>query len=36
MVNDIRQMEMHTTEPVVPESSYFEVENAIAKMKKYK
>jgi hypothetical protein len=35
-VSDIRHMEIHTCEPLVPESSPFEVKNAIAKMKKYK
>jgi hypothetical protein len=35
-VNDVRQIEIHTAEPLVPEPSRFEVEIAIAKLKKYK
>jgi hypothetical protein len=35
-VSDIRQIEIHTAEPLVPEPSPFEVEIAIAKLKKYK
>jgi hypothetical protein len=32
-VNDVRQVEIHTAEPLVPEPSAFEVELAIAKLK---
>jgi hypothetical protein len=35
-VSDVRQIELHTAEPLVPEPSPFEVEIAIAKLKKYK
>jgi hypothetical protein len=35
-VNDVRQTEIHTTEPLVPEPSYVEVEIAIEKFKRYK
>jgi hypothetical protein len=35
-VRDVRQMEIHTAEPLVPGPSRLEVENAIAKLKKYK
>jgi hypothetical protein len=35
-VSDVRQIEIHTAEPLVPEPSPFEVEIAIAKLKKYK
>jgi hypothetical protein len=35
-VNDVRQTEMHTAEPLVPDSSLFEVKITIAKLKKYK
>jgi hypothetical protein len=35
-VNDVRQIEIHTPEPLVHEPSPFEVENGIAKLKKYK
>jgi hypothetical protein len=35
-VNDVRQMEMRTVEPVVPEPSAFEVELAIEKLKSHK
>ena len=34
-VNDIRQAEIHTVEPLVPEPSAFEVELAIEKLKKF-
>jgi hypothetical protein len=34
-VNDIRQTEMHTVEPVVPEPSPYEVEIAIEEFKRY-
>jgi hypothetical protein len=33
-VNDVRQTEMHTAEPSVPEPRSFEVEIVIEKMKK--
>jgi len=32
-VNDIRQTEIHTTEPLVPEPSAFEVEMGVEKLK---
>jgi hypothetical protein len=32
----VRQIEIHTSEPLVPNSSSFEVEIAIAKLKRYK
>jgi hypothetical protein len=35
-VSDVRQIEVHTAEPLVPGSSRLEVEIAIAKLKKYK
>jgi hypothetical protein len=35
-VSDARQIEVHTAEPVVPGPNRLEVENAIAKLKKYK
>jgi hypothetical protein len=35
-VNDHRQIELHTTEPLVPEPSPFEFEITTAKLKKYK
>ena len=35
-VNDIRQAEIHTVEPLVPEPSAFEVELAIEKLKNHK
>jgi hypothetical protein len=35
-VNDVRQTEIHTPEPLVPEPSSSEVENAIEKFKGYK
>jgi hypothetical protein len=34
--NDVRQIEMRTTEPLVPEPSSFEVEIATDKLKRYK
>jgi hypothetical protein len=34
-VTDIRQIEIHTAEPLVPDPSPFEVETAIEKLKKY-
>jgi hypothetical protein len=35
-VHDIRQMDIHTAEPLVPEPSLVEVEIAIGKLKSYK
>ncbi|PNF35986.1 hypothetical protein B7P43_G02286 [Cryptotermes secundus] len=35
-VSDVRQIEMHTVEPLVPDPSPSEVESAIAKLKRYK
>jgi hypothetical protein len=35
-VNDVRQIEVHTADPLVPDPSIFEVEIATAKLKKYK
>jgi hypothetical protein len=35
-VSDIRQIETHTAEPLVPGPSHLEVETSIAKLKKYK
>jgi hypothetical protein len=35
-VSDVRQIEIHTAEPLVPDPSRLEVEIAIAKLKKYK
>jgi hypothetical protein len=35
-VSDVRQIEVHTAEPLVPGPSCLEVEIAIAKLKKYK
>jgi hypothetical protein len=34
--NDVRQMDIHTAEPLVLGPSYLEVDIAIAKLKKYK
>jgi hypothetical protein len=34
-VSDVRQIEVHTAEPLVPSPSRLEVETAIAKLKKY-
>jgi len=34
--NDVRQAEIHTIEPLVPEPSAFEVELAIGKLKNHK
>jgi hypothetical protein len=34
--NDVRQIEVHTAEPLVPGPSHLEVEIAFAKLKKYK
>jgi hypothetical protein len=33
-VSDVRQMEIHTANPLVPEPSSFEAETAVAKLKK--
>jgi hypothetical protein len=35
-VSDVRQIEMHTAEPLVPDPSSCKVEIAIAKLKSYK
>jgi hypothetical protein len=35
-VSDVRQIEINIAEPLVPDRSPFEVEIAIAKLKKYK
>jgi hypothetical protein len=35
-VSDLRQIEVHIAEPLVPDSSLFVVEIAIAKLKKHK
>jgi hypothetical protein len=35
-VSDVRQIEVHTAEPLVPGPSHLEVEISIAKLKKYK
>jgi hypothetical protein len=35
-VSDVRQIEIHTAEPLVPDPSPFEVKIAIAKLKKHK
>jgi hypothetical protein len=35
-VHDVRQMDIHTAEPLVPEPSLIEVEIAIGKLKNYK
>jgi hypothetical protein len=35
-VSDVRQIEVHTAEPLVPSPSHLEVEIATAKFKKYK
>jgi hypothetical protein len=35
-VSDVRQIEIHTAEPLVPDVSPFEFEIAIAKLKRYK
>jgi hypothetical protein len=34
-VNDVRQREIHTAEPIVPELSAFEFETAIEKLKRH-
>jgi len=35
-VNDVRQTEIHTAEPIVPKLSAFEVEMAVEKLKRHK
>jgi hypothetical protein len=35
-VSDVRQIEIHTAEPLVPDLSHLEAEIALAKLKKYK
>jgi hypothetical protein len=35
-ISDVRQTEIHTAETLVPDHSPFEVENIIAKLKRYK
>jgi hypothetical protein len=35
-IHDVRQMDIHTAEPLVPEPSLFKVETAIGKLKRYK
>jgi hypothetical protein len=35
-IHDVRQMDIHTTEPLVTEPSLFEAEIAIGKLKRYK
>jgi hypothetical protein len=35
-VSDVRQIAIHTAEPLVPDPSHLEVEISIAKLKKYK
>ena len=35
-VNDVKQTEIHTAEPLVPEPNAFEVELALEKLKRYK
>jgi hypothetical protein len=35
-VDDFRQMDIHTAEPLVPEPSLVKVEIAIGKLKRYK
>jgi len=35
-VNDVRKMDIHTAEPLVPEPSAFEVELAIEKLRSHK
>jgi hypothetical protein len=36
LMSDVRQIEIHTAEPLVPGPSRLEVEIAIAKLKRYK
>jgi hypothetical protein len=35
-VHDVRQMDIHTVEPLVPEPNFVKVEIAIGKLKRYK
>ena len=35
-INDVRQTEIHTVEPLLPEPSAFDVEMAIGKVKSHK
>jgi hypothetical protein len=35
-VRDVRQIEIHIAEPLVPHPGHFDVETAIVKLKKYK
>jgi hypothetical protein len=35
-VRDVRQIDIHTTEPLIPEPSPFDTEIAIAKLRRYK
>jgi hypothetical protein len=35
-VSDVRQIEIHTAQPLVPDPSTFEVEIAITKLERYK
>jgi hypothetical protein len=35
-VHDVRQMDIHTTEPLVPEPSLVEMKSSIGKLKSYK
>jgi hypothetical protein len=35
-VSDVRQIEIHTAQPLLPGPSHLEIEISIAKMKKYK
>jgi hypothetical protein len=34
-ISDVRQREVHTTEPLIPDPGPFEVEIAFAKLKRY-
>jgi hypothetical protein len=36
VVHDVRQMDIHTAEPLIPEPSLVEVEIAVGKLKSYK
>jgi hypothetical protein len=35
-ISDVRQIEIHTAEPLIPDPSHLVVEIAIVKLKKYK
>jgi hypothetical protein len=35
-INNVRQIGIHTAEPLVPDPNYFEVEIALAKLERYK